>query len=93
MNDTVQLVSVSENHQHISVSIPDETRLERLSFLYRFALRMGVWLVLRAEHQRLRDERDREMLVFRHRAQREAERAKLEQERRLAIPGLHRRMF
>ncbi|UQN15314.1 hypothetical protein [Gulosibacter sp. ACHW.36C] len=57
------------------------------------SLRMGVWLVLRAERRRVEEAHERETLLLRHRLQHEAERMKAEHERKFAVPGLQRRMF
>jgi len=93
VNNSVQLVSTDRNHQQLSVQLPVQEQFEGLSFFDRISLRMGVWLVLRAERRRIKEAHERETLLLRHRLQQEAERLQLEHERKFAVPGLQRRMF
>lgn len=93
MNNSVQLVSTDRNHQQLSVQLPAQEQFEGLSFFDRISLRMGVWLVLRAERRRIKEAHEPETLLLRHRLQQEAKRLQLEHERKFAVPGLQRRMF
>ncbi|WP_282826451.1 hypothetical protein [Gulosibacter sediminis] len=93
MNNSVQFVSTDRNHQQLSVQLPVQEQFEGLTFFDRVSLRMGVWLVLRAERRRVKGRLEAEALLLRHRVQQEVERDQAERERKFAVAGLQRRMF
>ncbi|MFD2757370.1 hypothetical protein [Gulosibacter faecalis] len=90
MNASVQVVSVDDQRDQITVHLPDQQHLDRLSMLDRLALRVGLRLVLLSERRRHAAARDAEHALDRERMRREAERAAHDRDRLLAASGLHR---
>lgn len=66
LSTTVLSTSVdnnSLNSQPQSVEVPDAAQLRSLSLAHRLSLRLAIWLLVRAEHQRENSERALELYL------------------------------